>query len=105
MTAKTPFNTYAVKRGKSSGGPLSSNLPRPTMTIHFADHGQDFLEWDLDANGIVVACRPFQEQAWKGYKVFEPEKLEPGHPVRCLPTSGEGTAVIKYPVERMETYK
>lgn len=72
-------------------------------TIHFADHGQDFLEWDLNAEGLVVACRPFQEWAWKGYKVYEPEKLQPGHPVRCKPAGREGSSVIRYPVEKVVT--
>jgi hypothetical protein len=70
-------------------------------TIHFVDHGQDFLEWDLNDEGIVIAVRPAQEWAYKGYKVYEPEKLAPGHPVRCKDPRHDGSCVIKYPVERM----
>ncbi len=35
-------------------------------TIEFEDKGQDFLEWDIDENGKVIACRPFQEWVWVG---------------------------------------
>lgn len=34
-------------------------------TLVFEDKGQDFLEWDLDRTGRVIACRPFQESVWK----------------------------------------
>lgn len=37
-----------------------------TTTLHFEDRGQDFLEWDVDDQGVVVACRPFQEWVWNG---------------------------------------
>lgn len=39
-------------------------------TIHFVDNGQDFLEWDLDHNGVVVDCRPCQASVWNGTKVL-----------------------------------
>ncbi len=35
-------------------------------TITFEDRGQDFLEWDIDENGVVVDVRPFQAGIWKG---------------------------------------
>lgn len=38
------------------------------ITVHFEDHGQDFLEWDIE-DGVVVACRPFQDWLWNGTKV------------------------------------
>ena len=39
-------------------------------TIHFEDHGQDFLEWDVDATGFVVGCRPMQAGVWCGRMVI-----------------------------------
>jgi hypothetical protein len=39
-------------------------------TIVLEDHGQDFLEWDVDDKGVVVGCRPFQERIWKGTKII-----------------------------------
>jgi hypothetical protein len=35
-------------------------------TIELEDHGQDFLEWDIDETGKVVDCRPFQAWVWNG---------------------------------------
>lgn len=39
-------------------------------TIVLEDHGQDFLEWDIDEKGVVVGVRPFQEWLWKGTRVL-----------------------------------
>ena len=95
MSEKTPFNSYLVKRGKSSAA--------VARTIHFVDRGQDFLEWDLNAEGRVLAVRPFQEQFYKGAKVFDAEKLAPGHGVRFTYSDREGSFVVKYPVEKVVT--
>lgn len=35
-------------------------------TIFFEDNGQDFLEWDIDENGLVIDSRPFQATVWCG---------------------------------------
>lgn len=43
------------------------------ITLVFEDKGQDFLEWDLDKNNVVVGCRPFQYRMWRGVKVFAPK--------------------------------
>lgn len=45
-------------------------------TIVFGDHGQDFLEWDLDDDGVVVGCRPFQGSIWGGRQVTNHRTLE-----------------------------
>jgi hypothetical protein len=39
------------------------------ITIVFVDDGQDFLEWDIDGEGKVVDCRPFQAWLWVGMVV------------------------------------
>lgn len=39
-------------------------LAKVATTIRFEDHGQDFLEWDLDASGKVIECRPCQGWVW-----------------------------------------
>lgn len=44
-------------------------------TVHFEDHGQDFDEWDLDATGRVVACRPSQGWMWCRYRVVGPVEV------------------------------
>jgi hypothetical protein len=87
----------AVKRGKPSA------LEVVVRTIHFEDWGQDFLEWDLNSEGVVIAVRPAQEWAWKGAKVFEPENLGPGHGVRFMRFDQEGSFVVKYHVEKVVT--
>jgi len=63
--------------------------------VYFEDHGQDFLEWDLDENGVVIACRPFQEGIWKGTKVLNSE-IRPGEYLLIA-----WHRVVKYPVERV----
>lgn len=35
-------------------------------TLHFEDHGQDFLRWDIDAEGTVTDAQPYQADIWKG---------------------------------------
>lgn len=47
-------------------------------TIVFEDHGQDFLEWDIDGKGIVVGCRPFQGSIWCGIRVLNHRTLKVG---------------------------
>jgi hypothetical protein len=39
------------------------------ITVFFVDECQDFLEWDIDDEGKVVACRPFQADIWVGCQV------------------------------------
>ena len=49
---------------------------KAVKTIIFEDHGQDFLEWDIDAEGIVVETRPpleFQTRVWVNRKVVNPD--------------------------------
>lgn len=36
------------------------------QTIFFEDNGQDFLQWDIDQDGVVTDSRPFQAGAWVG---------------------------------------
>lgn len=47
------------------------------ITVFFVDDGQDFLEWDLNGEGEVVACRPFQSDIWVGTKVHNKD-IKPG---------------------------
>ena len=72
----------------------------PVMTICFQDHGQDFLEWDLDKMGVVVGCRPYQSKFWCGMRVIAPERLKPGSYVDYISPHGSGKQryEICYPV-------
>lgn len=62
-------------------------------TIIFEDNGQDFLEWDIDEEGKVVDCRPFQSAIWCGYRVLFPEQLEASDTV-YVETKGDLRAMI-----------
>ena len=76
------------------------------ITAVLEDHGQDFLEWDIEA-GVVVGCRPFQDWVWNGTKVHNKE-IEAGDILMITPRTG-GTAgrpgkrtTLKYRVKRVE---
>jgi len=47
------------------------------ITVVFVDDGQDFLEWDIDGEGKVVDCRPFQGWVWNGTIVHNKD-IKPG---------------------------
>jgi hypothetical protein len=72
------------------------------MRITFEDHGQDFLTWQLDNNGIVVDCEPFQATFWCGMEVVEFAALKVGD---CVRYRRHGDAVwsdIRYPIAAIE---
>jgi len=76
------------------------------ITIHLEDHGQDFLEWDIEPvkePGVawqVTDARPFQNWVWTGTKVHN-LKIEAGDFLAITTPYGLRT-VLKYPVERVE---
>ncbi len=69
-------------------------------TIFFEDDGQDFLEWDVDENGLVIDSRPFQGAMWASGNLFlDLESLVVGG----FPTfNRDGVAkFIKHRIERI----
>ena len=68
------------------------------QTIYLEDHGQDFLEWDIE-DGVVVDCRPFQGWFWVGTKVHS-TNIQPGLLLDITTTSQVRTR-LRYPVERI----
>ena len=54
---------------------------RVTTIIEFEDKGQDFLRWELNEEGVVIDCIPFQGSIWCGKYVFQHEYLYAGHKV------------------------
>lgn len=73
---------------------LQSSLQQPQAgrytTVRFVDEGQDALEWDLDADRLVIACRPYQQAVWKGTRVIG--AVVPGERLAIVtPRSPEGT--------------
>ena len=69
-------------------------------TITFEDHGQDFLEWDLDDAGVVVACRPFQSTFWVGKVVNNHADIKKGEQAVL-----SGGRYILYPIAKVLTRK
>ena len=77
-------------------------MAQAIKTIHLQDHGQDFLEWDVDAEGNVVACRPCQAWVWVGYVVLnDVYTLQRGDVLRIKRKDGTQTT-LNYPVDRVE---
>ena len=79
-------------------------MARPSYvakTIHFEDHAQDFLEWDLSSDDMVVDCRPFQRSVWVGCKVVNAD-VEVGERVHYLAPGSGRVHVIAYPVEAID---
>ena len=67
--------------------------------IILEDHGQDFLEWDIE-NGKVVACGPFQGWVWEGTLVHNSD-IRPGDFLDITPKIGKRTT-LNYRVESVE---
>ena len=72
-------------------------------TIVFEDHGQDFLEWEIDDKGVVTGCRPFQGSIWGGKRVLNHRSVKAGGKARiCI----EGCIrSIKHPLVSVRTTK
>ncbi|WAJ37223.1 hypothetical protein OU800_21865 [Pseudomonas sp. GOM7] len=71
----------------------------PSAIIHFQDHGQDFLRWQVDEQGVVTGCWPFQKQIWCGLQITNLSKLKAGELVHHNRFGEEGS--IRYPVKAM----
>lgn len=79
-----------------------SPVPGSTFTtVHFEDHGQDFLEWDIDdATGAVFGCRPFQHDLWVGRRRVDTDCLAALRPGGKVFYAGSNLC-IKYAVKRV----
>jgi hypothetical protein len=72
------------------------------LTVHFVDEGQDFLEWDINGEGKVVACRPFQADIWVGTKVQVHNKnIKRGDLLDITTPDGIHRSLI-HPVEKVQ---
>jgi hypothetical protein len=70
---------------------------RDVVTLRFEDHGQDFLEWDVDRAGVVVASRPFQADVWCG-KVLEKTGSDYAAGDKVSYAHEGGLRTISYPI-------
>lgn len=79
-------------------------LDKVVTRIHFEDHHQDFLRWELDAKGKVIGCEPFQASVWLGKHVLNPGGLAVGELVHFTdPLTNEGRCV-RYRIARIERF-
>lgn len=69
--------------------------------IKFEDHGQDFTWWDVDEDGIVVGCGPFQAGIWCGCKVRSHPKLKPGDAVLFKSPHFNKLSTLSYLIEKI----
>lgn len=70
--------------------------------IYFKDNGQDFLWWEINPNGLVTDCGPFQASVWVGTKVLYPYNLTTGGEVDFISKQG-GVFTLKHRIEKIET--
>lgn len=75
-------------------------LAKVAATITFEDHGQDFLEWDLDVAGKVIECRPCQAGFWCGRHVVNHKSLKKGT-VLIL----DDMRTVNYPPTKVHRFK
>lgn len=83
--------------------PKKSKTPTVTVqlsVIHFEDHGQDFLLWHVNDEGVVVKSEPFQTGVWKGAKITNFKTLKVGDKVDI--THMHKNTSIKYPITKIE---
>ncbi|PRY90615.1 hypothetical protein [Mongoliibacter ruber] len=72
--------------------------------LHFEDHGQDFLWWDLDKDGTVVNCGPFQQSIWIGSKLvnYSETVLKTGDRIFFVTNRNPDLMQLRYPIENIE---
>lgn len=76
-------------------------LKQAVYRIEFEDQFQDFLIWDLAADGEVLDCQPFQAWVWQGRTVEDVDDLQVGSLVAV--SSGDNELlIIRYPLIRVE---
>lgn len=68
-------------------------------TIHFEDHGQDFLRWEVDAHGVVIDSLPYQGHIWNGSVLIN--NAEPGGIVAFVSALDGQRRTIRYPVAKV----
>lgn len=80
-------------------------LDQVVLRVHFEDHGQDFLRWEINAKGKVIGCEPFQAAHWCGLEVWQPALLRAGDLLHFLDREDDSMRHIKYRLARVEHLK
>jgi hypothetical protein len=68
------------------------------FTVFFEDNGQDFLEWDINDDGVVVESRPFQNDIWRNTVM---KTLKEGELPLIITTHSPGVAQLKHRVVKI----
>lgn len=72
---------------------------KPAVTkVELVDRGQDFTEWHLDEDGVVVDCKPHQAEIWRGVKVRNHHQLRAGVRLHLLLANGD-ERTLDYPAD------
>jgi hypothetical protein len=75
------------------------------VTVTFQDHGQDFLEWDIDLQKEeIVGCRPYQSRIWCGLACRQ-KVFEVGKQVSFERADNHETRWINYPIEEIKIHE
>lgn len=72
------------------------------MKIHFEDRGQDFLTWQINNNGVIVDCLPFQSSFWVGGEVRRQARLKVGGKVTYSHDGFQTSITLKYRIRAIE---
>lgn len=70
------------------------------ITVTFENHGQDFLEWDIEA-GKVVDCRPSQAGYWIGTEVHNLHIQAGDNLIITEPSNPNHRCTLLYPVRKV----
>jgi hypothetical protein len=71
--------------------------------IHFKDEGQDFTEWVVGDDNIVIESWPFQTAVWKGTVILDPiDKIEKGDQITISSAHENRVGKLRERVESIE---
>lgn len=71
-------------------------------TLHFEDNGQDFLRWEVNAEGVVTDAQPFQGDIWRGCVLLNAPEV--GEKVRVFSPISKREATLLHRVTRVDLH-
>jgi hypothetical protein len=83
--------------GRTAGAEGETGMTEGTeLIVQLEDHGQDFLEFDVDKDNVIIEARPFQGWLWRGRKILQ-GRIRRGMKLK-LQKPGEHVLTLNYPV-------
>jgi hypothetical protein len=71
--------------------------------IHFKDDGQDFTEWVVGDDNVVIESQPFQTGVWKGYVIMDDlNKVKTGDHIYISGKNSLEVSILKHAVVSVE---